>query len=436
MKLSYYNITASKDGRIILFNTIHDSYILMAEEIYQQLQDKSFLDNLSKNHPFLFDKLYKGGMIIEEGNDERQQLIQEYENMTANSTSYSLTLLPSLDCNLRCWYCFEKHIKGSHLNEMMQERIYQHVRKVFTENPAFTRLELELFGGEPLLYFEREVYPLLKRIKSWLSEQGKEVLFFIVTNGVRICRNNLPLFAELGTSFQISIDGYKTTHDKVKFMRDIGTYDHIIEAINMITQNETFMYVNLRINYNDKTLVHLPEIIPDLKNVDRRKICIHLERVWQTSPKGEESCELLKSVIDEFLIHGFNVSYMNLSRRSYSCKSSKNAQAIISYDGAVYKCLGRNFNEQLKEGFLSADGIIEWNETKLQKRMSISTIGNNKCLFCRLLPLCWGPCNQKLLETDSQNIDRFCQLRLMELSLEDYIIYRFNNQYIKQNYKK
>jgi len=77
------------------------------------------------------------------------------------------------------------------------------------------------------------------------------------------------------------------------------------------------------------------------------------------------------------------------------------------------------------EGYLQQDGKIKWNEEKLSKRLGIVTYDNHLCKACKFLPQCWGPCNQKLLE--DKNIERFCQLKLMELSLDDYIIYGFNN---------
>lgn len=436
MKLSYYNIIASKSGRVALFNTVHDTYMVLSEDLYRKLQDNGYISKLENESPSLYEKLIRGGFIVKDELDEYQQLRKEYEDSISNSRTYSLTLLPSLDCNLRCWYCFEKHIKGSHLEELTQERIFQHVKNVITNDSTLERIELELFGGEPLLYFEQEVYPLLKRIKEWLNFKRKECSFFFVTNGVRISSDNISLFAELEASFQISIDGYKTTHDKVKFQKDKkGTYDHIIDVIHLITQQSVFMYVNIRINYNDDTLAYLPNIIDDLHDIDRNKIGIHLERVWQTSSKKEISNSLLKSVIDKFLLHDFSVSYMNLYRRNYSCKSSKNKQAVISYDGNVFKCSGRDFNEQTKEGHLLNDGTIEWETDKQMKRLSICTFDNDTCRTCRLLPLCWGPCNQKLLETKDGNINHYCQLKLMELSLNDYVIFRFNSQYVKYNCK-
>ena len=434
MKLSKYNIIVLRNERVIIFNTIRCTYSLLTNDIYQMLLDNAYLDHLQKNPNKLFDKLYSGGVIIDDEVDEYQYLVQEYEKDVFESSIYNLTLLPSLDCNLRCWYCYEKHIKGSHLNPDIQEKIVKHVEAVFEKNSSLKCLNVEMFGGEPLLFFDSELYPVLKRIKDHMAQLNKYVNFFFITNGVCINESNIQKFSDLNASFQISIDGYKITHDKVKYLKGKGgTYDHIINIIHLLVKQETFMYVNLRINYNDETLEYLPEIIKDLQDVDRNRIRIHLERVWQTESKGKCSSDKLKEVINEFILNGFDVSYMNLSRRSHSCKASKIMQAVISYDGSVYKCTGRDFTKDHQEGVLDENGNIIWDHEKYKKRISIKTFDNPQCKPCKFLPLCWGPCNQKLLETGLTDITRYCQIQHMEMSLDDYIIYRFNNRYASHN---
>lgn len=75
-----------------------------------------------------------------------------------------------------------------------------------------------------------------------------------------------------------------------------------------------------------------------------------MERVWQTSPEKEVSYKI-KDVLNLFMVNGFAVSYMNLARRSYSCKSGKVDQAIISYNGDVYKCSGRDLPMNCEKEF-------------------------------------------------------------------------------------
>lgn len=430
MKLSQYNLCAEIRNFVIIFNTMKNSYVSIRKEIYEKLKDSSSISEIKINDEKLYDKLCASNVIIDDDVDEFEKLTEEYLRNIYNKANYDLTLLPTLDCNLRCWYCFEKHIKNSHLLNQTKDNIIKFIENIFDDNRV-ERLNLSLFGGEPLLYFEEELYPLLLKIKYMAQACNKKVNFLFVTNGVNIKTSNIDLFSELNANFQLSIDGYKTSHDKVKFIPKTkeGTYDHIIGSIQLLTEKAN-CFVNLRINYDDNTLVHLSELINDIKYVNRKKICIHLERVWQTKPSVIAFSESLKKSINDFLLNDFEVSYMNFRRKSHSCKSSKINQSIISYDGSVYKCTGRDFTEKLVEGFLSEKGTIIWNKERLNKRMQIRTYDNSQCRSCKFLPLCWGPCNQKQIETNGDFLLSYCPLKYMELSLEDYIIYRFNNQYI------
>ena len=195
---------------------------------------------VSKNKAAELYAKYKPTPKIEEkakdNIDEYKQLCEEYESAISNNSIYRLTILPSLDCNLRCWYCFEKHIQGSHLENKTSDSIFRFVKKLFENNPNLETLDVELFGGEPLLYFEKELYPLLNKIKNYVNELGKNVSFFFVTNAVCINEATIPLFKELKANFQISIDGFKDRHDKIKFIPDtqIGTYNHVIQIIHRL----------------------------------------------------------------------------------------------------------------------------------------------------------------------------------------------------------
>ena len=136
------------------------------------------------------------GFLVDDEKDEFADLCKEYAEAINTESTYYLTLLPSLDCNLRCWYCFEKHIKGSHLFPETSEAIFNLVKRLFEENSRLSHLNVELFGGEPLLYFEEELFPLLMRMKEYVISIGKSVSFFFVTNAVCITEKNIPMFNE------------------------------------------------------------------------------------------------------------------------------------------------------------------------------------------------------------------------------------------------
>lgn len=436
MKKSYYTYFAPTKQGFIGYNTVGNSFVYLRREIYVNYYKSDQFVELENLFPVQYQQLIESGFLIDDDVNEFENLQKEYENQAKGSTDYELTLLPTLDSNLRCWYCYEKHIIGSRMSETVRDLILQHVSNVL-DNSSIHVLKVTMYGGEPLLYFKEELYPLLKQIKQIAENREKSVSFFFVTNAVCIDDASIPLLKELNSNFQISIDGYKEKHDKVKFIPGSrrGTYDQVIETIYKLTEQIENVYINLRLNYDDETLLNMEQLVKDLLTVDRRKIGIHLERVWQTSGSLNPNNVQLKNVINLLLLNKFNVSYMNLFRKKLSCHSSMENQSVISYDGKVYKCTGRDFTDSFSEGRLQENGSIRWDHKALDRRMQICTYDNQKCRTCKFLPLCWGPCNQKLLESGvtEKSISQYCQLNLMEMPLDDYICYRFNNEVQRRN---
>lgn len=79
---------------------------------------------------------------------------------------------------------------------------------------------------------------------------------------------------------------------------------------------------------------------------------------------------------------------------------------------------------------MDSDGTIKWEQEKIQRRISIETYDNDTCKRCKLLPLCYGPCCQKQIESfdNGKTISDMCQLRKLEIPLKDYLIYRLKSE--------
>lgn len=425
MKQSIYNILFCIDNKHYLYNTLSGTYVRISDHVYHCLET----NDLNNIEDIGLQKLSKDLFLIEDNVDEYQVVYNQYMNKIYHSEEFHLTLLPTLDCNLRCWYCFEQHIEGSKMSESLKESLLIYIEQILNRKDI-KNITFELFGGEPLLFFKDNVYPLLKRTKDLVDVHKKKIQLLIITNGILLTSENIELLREFDVFYQITIDGCRNKHNivkKIKDKKDDSSYDLVMRNIANLSK-EPNVHINLRINYDDHTLKHITEIISSIDTIDRSKIKIHLERVWQTLKSSNNDNVLLKNAIQKFIDKGFYVTYMNFFRKGFSCKASKINQCIISYDGKVFKCSGRNFSEDLQEGFLKEDGNIEWDKNKLDKRLSIITFDNDKCKKCKFLPLCYGPCCQKQLEMKEdkeKTIDSLCQLNHMEMSIEEYLAFRY-----------
>ncbi|MDO5330745.1 MAG: radical SAM protein [Bacillota bacterium] len=153
----------------------------------------------------------------------------------------SITLVLTHQCNLRCTYCYELH-KG---NERMSfEMAMSIIDKEMRMDDGTDMVEIDLFGGEPLLEFET-IKRLVEETKK--KDYEKAFIFFITTNGVLLTEPRKKWLRENADLLQIglSLDGTREMHnvnrgdcfDKIDlaFFRD--TYPE--QSVKMTISRET-----------------------------------------------------------------------------------------------------------------------------------------------------------------------------------------------------
>lgn len=431
MKISKYTYFIEKDNKVLCYCTKNNTIITISLNAYQSFKSQSF-EEYQCNFPNIYNALVNNKIILEDNVNELAELRLLNKMETFYNQNFELTILPSMDCNLHCWYCFEDHVPNSRMSKDVQERIIKFIhRKV--KNREINGLALEYFGGEPLLDFNEIAYPLGKSLKSILDQDELPFNSLFVTNGTLIDDKMIDKFAELNARFQITLDGNRERHNKIRFTKKEhqGTYNDIIQTIHNLIERIDNTFVNIRINYDEKTLKNIDEILNDLSGLNRKKVAVHFERVWQTSNKNDDNSEL-KQVINMFLANGFQVSYINWHPRGCACKAERINQLAVNYDGKVFKCTGRKFTDEHSDGELDEGGNVLWKPERLEQRLSKATFENHICLNCKMLPICMGPCSQKQIDVGADRLHEVCSLNTLEMNLEDYIEYTYNNMVISQ----
>lgn len=428
MKKSEYNIILRQDNASVIFNSFTNSYIALSKTVCDAFESLP-VEEFKKKHEYTYLNLCKIGVIIPSSKDE--MAIIRYKNKMAIFASRELRIViyPTQDCNLKCWYCYESHIPHTLMKQDTINKIIKFVKNSIKEN-SFDDFYITLFGGEPFISFNTIAYPLLKSLKEIIESAGKHFSVFFVTNASLINESIISKLNEIKPHLQITLDGNKQYHDKIRIHKDGDkpTFDHTLWVLHKITQDvkgENF-FITLRINYDNRTLEGIPEILEKIKDIDRKKIFIHFERVWQTENESTEHTKsTLKSIIKDFIKEGFCVNQGTFNGYPYSCPSDMNNSIVINYDGTIHKCNGRTLSNHTKYGILNEDGTLNLNEDLLAKRHSVSTFENKECLNCKMLPVCMGPCSQKLLENNGKWSKNICSLRSLDTSLNDYLMTDF-----------
>ena len=428
-KLSNYNLYVPHENKMIFFNAMSGALFLVKTNQYTIFNKlKNNLESLRKNKDF-FDALIGSRFIIDSSINELDIIRFRNNRDVFIDNNYILKINPTLECNFNCWYCYEKHIKGKMSQDIMQN-IIKHVQNLVETN-KISGLNLGWFGGEPLLYFNEIVYPLSKELSKIVKKHGLPFKNSITTNGYLINENMIQKLEEIELNYyQITLDGCESKHNKSRQTHDgLPTYKKIINNINLLCEKLGEITVKLRINYTTETLNGLKEIVKDINNKYNKKIIIGFHRIWQTQDKAIPSNKKLKSVFDTFNNSGLNSNCTSFKLyNGCVCYADKYHSAIINYDGNVFKCTARDFNEENKVGVLK-NGEIEWNTELMIKRFAKATFENEKCLNCKLLPICIGPCSQGIIESEGNN--HICNMKSSEMSIEDFVI----NQY-KKNVNK
>lgn len=429
-KISNYNSFVRYDNKIICFNSMSGALFTIDETTYELFNKYKFnpsADGLKDNQENLFNTLVKTRFIIPESQNELEIIKLRNRRDVFINNNYSVIINPTLDCNFKCWYCYESHPQGR-MSEEMMERVKRHIEALVNKH-KISGLYLSWFGGEPLLYFNEVIYPLSLELQR-IMKNNDDLPFnnAITTNGYLIEEEMLEKLDEIGLRhFQITLDGNEERHNKNRHLENgQPTFRRIVDNINMLCSELKGVVITLRINYENETLEDIEEIIENFPEANRSKITVDFQRIWQTYDEGISLNEKLREKIDFCENRGFRTSAARFSLyRGYKCYADRWHEAAINYDGNIYKCTARNFTKENSEGYLQEDGTIKWKPEKIFKRFGKAPFENRMCLNCKLLPMCLGPCSQKIIETKEEDLEKICHLRLMEVSVEDFIINRY-----------
>lgn len=196
------------------------------------------------------------------------------------------------------------------------------------------------------------------------------------------------------------MDCNKENHDKTRFYgKDKkGSYDRIVKNIGLLTSLEN-VDITLRVNYTKDTLGCCTDIIDSFSENQREKIRVIFAHIWQDRNINDykERIELSNTeanLNDIFRKSGFNVHNTYFSCHSnYSCYADLKNEAVINYDGRVFKCTTGDFEKYPEDGILTPEGEIVWDDSALAKRIGRATFDNKVCIKCKYLPICKGGCS-------------------------------------------
>lgn len=400
MKPSIYNSAiAISDKHTLLFNALSGKFVIVKDEKF--VLDEHSLAVAEESNRSLFRQLVDGGMAVEDSVDEDAALRKIIDETDNDNTSFTLHINPTLDCNFRCWYCYEKHLENSRMSGEVMSAVRKFIAQTIRDNDELKAFHIGFFGGEPLLGFDDVVKPLIEFAAA--ECERKEIRFSVnfTSNGALLTPEMTEFLCSYNSSFQITLDGYRDSHDKTRFFKGgVGSYDTIFS--NVVGLAKKRIHVILRVNYTEKNVPGIGSLVDDLANVDaeaRDYIRVDFQRVWQErdGQTGEAEAEV-KEYRRRTRELGYAVLANYIPRNvTDSCYGDKKNHVLINYNGDAFGCTARDFVAENRVGVLDDSGKVEYDEKLMQLRAS-AKFGKKICQECRIAPLCGGGCRQRAME--------------------------------------
>jgi len=267
MKTSRYNrIFQASDGTWLAFNSwstaLAEIEAADLEFIRALLADPDGVPCDTGHKREIREALIEGHFLIDDAVDELAAIKADMFRDRFRTDQLHLTVAPTLDCNFRCDYCYEDHLRVT-MSRPVQEAL---VRWVEERAGATSALHVTWYGGEPLLPRSFDVVRDLSKAFIGLSEKhGMDYNAHLVTNGYLLDRPKMEELAALKViKVQVTLDGPPEIHDKRRHLAGgQGTFDRIVRNLEDTLDLSEFQ---LRINVDRRNSMACLEVVQLLQD--------------------------------------------------------------------------------------------------------------------------------------------------------------------------
>ena len=352
-------------------------------------------------------ELYEGGILF--SSDDYEQFA---DRMVASPIK-AMCLHVAHDCNLRCKYCFASTGDFGEGRRLLDfETGKKAIDFLIEKSKGRHNLELDFFGGEPLMNFE-VVKQIVEYARSLEQEHNKLFRFTITTNGMLLDDAKIDYINKEMSNVVLSIDGRRGVNDKMRpCINGAGSYDIIMDKYKRLVERRghdqyyargTFTKYNLDFS-ND--VMHLYEegfdqlsVEPVVSPSDKDYALTEAEL-----PRIFEEYETLAKKIIAIKKQGKSINFFHFMldldqgpcaiKRLRGCGCG-NEYVAVTPDGDIYPCHQFVGMKEWKMGNLH-EGTFDF---KLKDYFSQTTVYNkHDCKECWAKFYCSGGCNANNLQ--------------------------------------
>lgn len=400
MYLSNYNVSKTIEKDTWVYNTLTQGFIKLSTQEWIDLISSVSHMTLEPTHP-----LCQTGIVV---NSKEEQILSYkyayYANMFKNKSLF-LYIAPSMDCNLNCFYCFEKNNKyAGNMSEDVINRLIEYV------DLSKKDINIVWFGGEPMLGYNQII-----DICNKLSEREIKFTSSMITNGTLLTPHRLKDLNKLNLKFiQISLDGIGSMHDKRRMFKNGKPSFNLIMQNLSVCLSTTDIPIVLQVTVDKSNREAYEEVVGYIK----QKFAIHYFsgriRVAKnyvqnrTDFDSAGSCYSNSEIVEDqtaLLCSGCD-NTIDLPCLSMPCMFRCSDCYAIDPKGDIYKCIEHLGNKDYRIGSIKEGRVV------IPQLASCAFLDDpflsNQCIECNVFPICGGGCPVDHIKYRNGEINSYC----------------------------
>jgi len=422
-----------RPGEHVLYSVLEDRYVGVDDRTMAALsrwgQGEPAADDEERE---VQEALIDDGILVKSRADDDEGL-RAYLDKAREGVPGTLfiTLMPTLQCNLACNYCFQKeHPAFGKMSSPTEDATLEWILRIVDER-GLRGLKIHYFGGEPTTRKDFCLHTA-EVLSASMKARGGEFEWTMTTNGVLLDVEFARAMHRFGKgSFKVTLDGDKETHDKERVYRDgRGSFDVIFANVIALAQEGFKVHVggNFFADQADSFEKLLDRL--EASGVSRQLAGVRFKPMVDTQQRHTGTCttcsakqetqtlvQLNKSVerrkMAPATLHGETLEAM-----LGPCELHWKNSYTIDPDGNVYKC-------PAVAGLpgLAVAQVASRAEEKIAPLLELRPW--EQCGDCPYMPVCVGGClGGKFLKTGRRD-QVACKKEAFEASFRETVVRRF-----------
>lgn len=404
-KPSRFNIISNKKDSYWIANTLSKSVIEIRSEEWD------FVKGIIENKPGgesdprfneYKEALINNGFLIDKNFTELNELEKEYNNAFNSSEYLNAVIIPTFACNFSCSYCFEEEKAGI----ISDGEIKKFLKFQDNYYPEKKRVQLNLFGGEPLVAWNK-LEIVLEAAAGLKEKNSYEFGVHLATNGYLLTEEIIKKLIEdyYCESFQVTIDANRKSQNSQRILKNgSGTYETVIKNFKtLLKYYKDNLNIVLRVQLLNNSIEDVNELLAEFTDAEKERFAVYFRPITKTSTFRVENEN--KHNLEDFYkcaaSQNFNIYPLTAYYSFCPGDGGKNKYYILP-DMSLVKCVNKGIVSS-KIGKIDDNGYLEFDDNVVTNWARKDPFKDPKCRECIYLPSCYGGCPWQFLENEKRS---------------------------------